>query len=91
MAARSYFHDLYYDQGGSCITKQLHVVRNYPQSFNIANSDHIGGVIYEFEVLETLKGFKKDKSLGLDEWTVEICLHFFYLLGNDVVEATNDT
>ena len=43
------------------------------------------------EILEVLKGFTKDKSLGPDGWKVEFFLHFFELVGHDLLDMVEET
>jgi mannosylglycoprotein endo-beta-mannosidase len=43
------------------------------------------------EVLEVLRGFTKDKSLGPNGWTVELFLHFFNLVASDLLEAVEES
>ena len=43
------------------------------------------------EIDNVLKGFKKDKSLGPDGWPVEFYLHFFDLIGLDIVRAVEQS
>ena len=43
------------------------------------------------EVENTLKGFALDKSPGLDGWTMEFYLHFFNMLGMELVQAIGDS
>jgi hypothetical protein len=43
------------------------------------------------EILTTLKGFKVSKIAGLDGWTVEFFLAFFYLLGEDILGMVEET
>jgi hypothetical protein len=43
------------------------------------------------EILTALKYFSKDKSPGPDGWTVEFYLHFFYLVGPDLLELVEDS
>jgi hypothetical protein len=42
------------------------------------------------ELLEVLKGFKKEKSPGPDGWSVELFLHFFDLMGQDLLDVVED-
>jgi hypothetical protein len=37
------------------------------------------------EILEVLKGFSKDKSLGPNGWTIEFFLFFIDLVGSDLL------
>jgi hypothetical protein len=43
------------------------------------------------EVLEALNAFKKDKILGPNGWTVEFFLHFFDLVGDDLLDLVEDS
>jgi hypothetical protein len=42
------------------------------------------------EISVALKSFSKDKSPGPDGWTVEFYLHFFDLVGPDLLELVED-
>jgi len=43
------------------------------------------------EILAVLKVFAKDKSLGLDRWMVGLFLSFFDLVGDDLLEAVEES
>jgi hypothetical protein len=43
------------------------------------------------EILVVLKGFAKDKSLGPDGWMVEFFFFFFDLVGDDLLEAVEES
>jgi hypothetical protein len=43
------------------------------------------------EISLVLKSFSKDKSLGPDGWMVEFFLWFFDLIGNDILEAVEES
>jgi hypothetical protein len=43
------------------------------------------------EVLASLKSFSKDKSPGLDVWIIEFYLHFFDLVGTELLELVEDS
>jgi hypothetical protein len=45
----------------------------------------------KLELWEVLKSFAKDKSLGPDGWTVEFFIHFFDLVGDDLLEMVEDS
>jgi hypothetical protein len=42
------------------------------------------------ELLEVIKGFKKEKSPGPDGWSVELYLHFFDLMWQDLLDVVED-
>ena len=43
------------------------------------------------EILAVLKGFSKDKSPETDGWMVEFFLSFFDLVGDDLLEAVEES
>jgi len=43
------------------------------------------------ELEGTLKWFKKDKSLGLDGWSIEFYLEFYNLLGQDLLNVVEES
>ena len=45
----------------------------------------VGSKVNLEEVKSVLKIFAKDKILALYRWTMEFFLHFFNLIGNDLV------
>jgi hypothetical protein len=47
--------------------------------------------VSEEEVLEVLKGFTKEKSLGPDGWSVEFFIHFYDVVSKDLVEAVKES
>jgi hypothetical protein len=42
------------------------------------------------EILTVLKGFKKEKSPGPDGWSVELYIHFFDIMGQDLLDVVED-
>jgi hypothetical protein len=42
------------------------------------------------ELFAVLKGFTKEKSPGPDEWSVELYLHFFDIIGQDLLDVVED-
>jgi len=42
------------------------------------------------ELLYVMSSFKKDRSLGLDGWTIELFLDFFDLLGEDLLQVVEE-
>jgi hypothetical protein len=58
-------------------------------------SDEETGPLYSPVTLEELKSvlfhFKKEKSLGSDDWTTEFFIFFFDLVGEDLLEMVEDS
>jgi hypothetical protein len=43
------------------------------------------------DIMEVLKGFAKDKSLGPDGWSVQFYFHFFDMIAIDLLEAVEES
>jgi hypothetical protein len=43
------------------------------------------------ELFDVIKCFKREKSPGLDGWSVELFLHFFDLMGQDILDVIEDS
>jgi hypothetical protein len=67
------------------------VARLYPHAISEEDSLLLDNPCTLQEILVALKSFSKDKSPGPDGWTVEFYLHFFDLVGPDLLELVEDT
>jgi hypothetical protein len=67
------------------------VARLFPSHCNWDDSLTLDNPCTLLEILVALKSFSKDKSPGPDDWTVEFYLHFFDLVGPDLLELVEDT
>ena len=68
---KQHFSDLFGDDKSTNIADQLKVVRLFPHMTTDEDIEHFLKPISAQEVEAGLKGFKKDKSPGLDGWPVE--------------------
>ena len=82
-----HFSDLFMDDKGTNITKQLEVISLFPKLVLDEEVDCFLQPITLLEVESILKGFKNDKSHGPDGWLVEFFLAFFDLIGGELVLA----
>jgi hypothetical protein len=67
------------------------VARLFPRSVTEDDSIIMDSPCTLQEVLDALKSFTKDKIPGPDGWTVEFYLHFFDLVGVDLLELVEDS
>ena len=80
-----HFTDLFKDADCTNIEDQLKVIRLFP---NFVQEEERKCFMADFtlaEIENVLKGFKKDKIPGPDGWPVEFFLHFFELVGVDIL------
>jgi hypothetical protein len=89
--AIGYFQNLFKAQENLTISNQLAVIKEYPRIFSEEEGLKVVEPVTLSELLATLKGFTVSKSPGPDGWTVEFFLAFFDLLGNELLEAVEES
>jgi len=67
------------------------VARLFPHTITGEDSLFLDNPCTLHEILVALKSFSKDKIPGPDSWTVEFYLHFFDLVGPDLLELVENT
>ena len=82
-----HFSHIFKDDKQTCILAQLKVVMLYPSMFSSEEASCFIENVSLSEIEGALKSFKKDKSPGPNGWPVEFFLHFFNLLGRDLLKA----
>ena len=91
MLGKNYFSSLFKDDGSTPFLDQLHVIKHFPSFLSAQESTiMVAGVSME-EVDTALKSFKKDKHLSPDGWSMEFFLHFFEILGMEMVRAIEES
>jgi hypothetical protein len=73
------------------LSDQLDTIRLYPKLVLEDEVTTLENPCTIEEILDVLKGFAKDKSLGPDGWTVEFFLHFFDMVGPDLLVVVEET
>ena len=89
--ARNFFADLYKESDSYSIEDQLNIINLFPSYVAAEDNRLIFRPVTLSEVESTLKIFAKDKTPGLDGCTVEFFLHFFDILGMEMVVAIEDS
>ena len=82
-----HFSHIFRDDKQTCILAQLKVVMLYPSMLSFEEASCFIENVFMSETEGALKFFKKDKSPGPDGWPIEFFLHFFDLLGRDLLKA----
>lgn len=59
--------------------------------FDANQNEHLYANVTEEELLAVMKSFKKDKSSGLDGWTIDFLIHFFDLIKNDLLGMVEES
>ena len=82
-----HFPELFSDDGKTNIEAQLNVIRLYPSFVQEEDKELFLTALTLQDVEGVLIGFKKDKGPGPDGWPVEFYLHFFDLVGKDILNV----
>jgi len=89
--AVKFFKYFFNDTGQNTIVNQINTVRMFPNIVREEDIRHLEKIVTKNEIFEILRGFAKDKSHGPDGWTVEFFLHFFELIGQDLLNMVEES
>lgn len=59
--------------------------------FNMEQNDLLFAPVTEEELLFIMKSFQKDKSSGLDSWTIDFFIHFFDIKKSDLLNMVEES
>ena len=88
---KSHFACIYKDDGGTCLVQQLKVVMIFPKMISNKQATNLTCPVTLWEIEFALKSFKKYCSPSPNGWPVEFYLHFFDLLGLELLFAVDST
>jgi hypothetical protein len=67
------------------------VANLYPKMLDINEAEELYKHVTLIKLESILKMFKKEKSSGPDGWSVELYLHFFEIMGEDLLDLVEET
>ena len=73
------------------IAEVIRVAQLFPRFIEEEENDAIMTPNSKQEIEDILKGMQRDKSPGLDGWTVEFFLHFFDVIGDELVAVVEES
>ena len=85
----NHFSQVFSNDKQTCLLAQLKVVILFPSMIPPEEAHCLVDPVMLSEIEGALKAFKKDRSLGPDGWPVEFFLHFFKLLGKDLLAVVD--
>ena len=88
---QSHFANIFRDDNQTCLLERLKVVLIYPNMISHVDAPCLIQPVTLSEVESVLHSFKKDRSPGPDGWPVEFYLHFFDMLGEELLSAVDCT
>jgi hypothetical protein len=86
-----YFKDFFMSPLDESTEEQVHVIRNYPKMVDRQEAKDLYKLVTLAELEAILKLFKNEKSPGPDGWTVELYIHFFYIMGEYLLTLVEET
>jgi hypothetical protein len=89
-AAVKHYKTLFQVTSAPNLTAQVALANRFPTLVTNEEALALESTCTLEEVLAVLKGFKKEKSPGPDGWSVEFYLHFFDILGQELLDVVED-
>jgi hypothetical protein len=90
-SAINYFKSFYQATGTNQLSDQVEIVRLFPRMVKDEEVMALEKPCTKEEILEVLNGFTKEKSLGPDGRSVEFYLHYFDLVGQDLLDVVEES
>jgi hypothetical protein len=87
----THFKAFYQEANASNINVQIETTSLFPKMVSDEEARVLETPCSLEEILEVIKGFKKEKSPGPDGWSVELYLHYFDIMGQDLLDVVEDT
>jgi hypothetical protein len=89
--ATNYFKNFFKETNEISILDQVKVAEIFPKMVTEIEAKNLFRPVGLEELRKVLKKFKVDKSPGPDGWTVEFFVHFFDLVGEDLLNMVEET
>jgi len=86
-----YFKNFFKPSTHDITEEQVRVANLYPKMLDINEAEELYKHVTLTELEAILKMFKKEKSSGRDGWSVEMYLHFFEIMGEDLLDLVEET
>lgn len=87
--AVQHFKEVYSKDRAVSFEAQMKILQHIPRFFSEEEGVKVGEEVSLDEIERALNCFGKSKSPGPDGWTVECFLHFFEMLGKDLLDAVD--
>ena len=88
---RCHFAHIFCDDKQTSLLDQLRVVMLFPNMITPEDAPGLTQPVTLLEIEAALHSFKKDRSPGRNGWPAKFYLHFFDLLGKDLLSAVDST
>eukprot|EP00253_Pinus_taeda_P029580 PITA_29580 len=85
------FQKIFSDNGEPTIAEIIKTAQCFPRFIEEGMNEDLTAPVSKDEVEAAMKSMGKDKSPGPDGWTVELFLHFFYLIGSKLADVVEES
>lgn len=89
--AINYFKKAYSRDANRSIEDIMWGIEPFPKMFEEEENSRLYAAVSGEELLSVMKSFKKDKCPGPDGWTIDIFIHFFEMMKNDILGMVEET
>jgi hypothetical protein len=89
-AAAQHFKAFFQVPNAPSLNAQVELASRFPNMVTAEEALALESPCTKEELLTVLKGFKREKSPGPDGWSVELYLHFFDIMGQDLLDVVED-
>lgn len=86
-----FFSKLYREREEVYFEKQMGFINLFPDMVNEEVKDQMGSPITKGEILGVLKDLARDKSPGLDGWSVELFIHFQDIMMDELFKMVEES
>jgi ribonuclease HI len=90
-AAYTHFKTFFKASPAPSLAAQTTTARLFPRMISPEEANLIHSPCSKEELLAVIKSFKREKSPGPDGWSVELFLHFFDLMNQDILDVIEDS
>eukprot|EP00253_Pinus_taeda_P033136 PITA_33136 len=88
---QSHFQNQYADHGEATIAEVIRIAQCFPRFVDEEEAEEAMTPVTKEEVEGVIKSMAKEKSPGPDGWAIELYLHFFDLIGEELIEVVEET
>eukprot|EP00253_Pinus_taeda_P002838 PITA_02838 len=86
-----HFQRIFSDTGEATIAEVIRTAQCFPRFVKEDEADELSIPVSKEEVEAAMKNMAKDKSPSRDGWTIELFLHFFYLIGSEITNVVEES
>eukprot|EP00253_Pinus_taeda_P004657 PITA_04657 len=86
-----HFQRIFSDSGEATIVEVMRTAQCFPRFLEEDEAAELSNPVTKEEVEVAMKSMGKDKSPGPDGWTIELFLHFFDQIGDEITEVVEES